>query len=333
MKGSPDTVALVGEQPIKAQEFQREYDRQLQYYSRIFGGKALTSKQIKTFGIQKNALQKLVNTKLMLLLADRLKIIPSEDEVKKTIKDLPYFKSGENFDIERYKQLLSQNRMTPTDFEQGVIVDLKLKRVGELITNSPLSQKYLAAITELRSRRLEAQLIKISKRDIADKKSKDSKQAVKLESKEAEKLSREVAQRIKKSLEKRQDKKVVKIVKKYSLQHNEKSTINRLDGNTKMIALNEPQVKELFSKATDKQQVALLDSPSSIIIVQYRKDNSPWPKPKPAPKKGEENKPAEESESELLQREVSSRFAQQINQELLKQIRDSVKVKVFGDLI
>jgi hypothetical protein len=324
MRGSPDTVAKVGDQAIKAQEFQREYDRQLQYYSRVFGGKALTSKQIETFGIQKNTLQKLINTKLMILMANRLNLLPSEDEVKATIKELPYFKSGDNFDIERYKQLLAQNRMTPSDFEQGVIVDLKLKKMGELISNSPLSNSYLDAISKMRSQRLAAQLIRIPKKDIHQQLASKNKEG-KVESAEVEALSNTIANKLKGLLASSKKSKIEKLVKKHTLIHDESSVINRLDGNTKMISLNNEQVKELFAKATDKNQVAVFDTPTAITVIKYNKDNSPKPKVK--------LKDGELSESDQLKRELSSRLTQQVNQELLKKLQESVKVQVYNDLI
>ncbi len=52
MRGTPDTIAKVGNYSIKAREFRLAYDRQIQQYQQMFGGKGLTSKQIETFNIK-----------------------------------------------------------------------------------------------------------------------------------------------------------------------------------------------------------------------------------------------------------------------------------------
>jgi peptidyl-prolyl cis-trans isomerase D len=120
MKGTPDTVINVGGKLVKAQEFKNEYDRQINFYRQITGGKNLTSQQIEQFGIKKNIIANLVNRKLMLHLSDRMNLHAAPEEITSRIKDLPYFKSGEQFDINRYKGLLAANGLNPAEFEEQI---------------------------------------------------------------------------------------------------------------------------------------------------------------------------------------------------------------------
>jgi peptidyl-prolyl cis-trans isomerase D len=84
------------------------------------GGNPLTNQQIQQFRIQESALQNLVQKKLALSLGDKLGTEPSIEEIKNEIKELPYFKTNGQFDVEKYKLLLRQNSLTPNDFEEAL---------------------------------------------------------------------------------------------------------------------------------------------------------------------------------------------------------------------
>lgn len=169
-KATSDTIARVGNYPIKSREFSQEYQRQLQFFSQYMnGGNPLTNQQIQQFRIQESALQNLVSKKLALTLGDKLGTEPGEDEIKNTIKDLPYFKTNGQFDIEKYKLLLAQNRFTPNDFEDEIKADIKLKKVQGLFEVSPLSKGYLTDLQKYRNQKASASFVKIERKDIIKK--------------------------------------------------------------------------------------------------------------------------------------------------------------------
>jgi len=169
-KSSSDTVAKVGPYPIKSREFSQEYERQLQFFSQYMnGGNALNNQQIAQFRIQESSLQNLVSKKLALILGDKVGTQPSDEEIKNTIKELPYFKTNEQFDIEKYKVLLAQNRFSPNDFEEEIRTDLKLKKVQSLFETPPLSKNYLADMQKYRAQKANAAALKIERKNIVQK--------------------------------------------------------------------------------------------------------------------------------------------------------------------
>lgn len=165
-RGTPDTIAKVGNIPIKVGEFQNEYNRQLQFYTQLFGGN-LTSKQIESFKIKDNIIQSLVNQKLILSFAERLDLKPSRLEIKREIKGLPYFKTNDQFDLEKYKLILARNGHTPSDFEEIIASDLKMKKAQQILTSFPVSKTYQNEIAEFKKERLSGSAVVINKNELS----------------------------------------------------------------------------------------------------------------------------------------------------------------------
>lgn len=168
LKGSPDTVAKVGDNPIKYREFQAEFDRQTQFYSQMFGGQPLTSAQIESFNIKESVINNLINRKLIMKLADNIGIIPSELQIKKEIKDMPYFKTNEQFDFERYKMILANARLTPEDFEKDISEQIKGQLVQTIMQGLPISQNLLDDISKFKKEVRKANLIQFRKNDLKE---------------------------------------------------------------------------------------------------------------------------------------------------------------------
>ncbi|GAB4015865.1 MAG: hypothetical protein Fur0010_15260 [Bdellovibrio sp.] len=166
MRGSPDTVAKVGPIPIKMGEYQREYERQLEFYRNIFGGQALTSQQIETFGIKNNALRNLAQQKLMLILAEDAQVPVPHDKIKEEIKKMPYFLTEGKFDINKYKAVLNANRISPADFENQLSDSVKADGVQSLFKTVPLSQNYLKDIESFKQEKIGAHLAQFPKESL-----------------------------------------------------------------------------------------------------------------------------------------------------------------------
>lgn len=161
MRGTPDTVARVGDYSVKIREYQQEYQRQIGFYKNIFGGKDLTSAQIEQFGLKKNTINNLVQRKLMLVLGDKLGVSPGPMQIKDEIKKLPYFLTNKQFDINKYKQLLAANGFTPTDFEQDTIQQVKGQKTQALFGEFPLSDKYLDEVIKFKSNKRNVSMVSI----------------------------------------------------------------------------------------------------------------------------------------------------------------------------
>jgi peptidyl-prolyl cis-trans isomerase D len=166
MRATPDSVATVGNKSIKIREYQNEYNRQLEFYQSFFGSGNLTAQQIREFGISDNAINSLINGKLMITFAERMGLNPSDYQVREEIKQIPVFLSNDRFDIERYRQLLAANGLTPTDFESDVREQIKAQNSQIFFQNFPVSQKYLEDVVRFRSQQLQATLIQINRESL-----------------------------------------------------------------------------------------------------------------------------------------------------------------------
>jgi peptidyl-prolyl cis-trans isomerase D len=164
---SPDTIGTVGDLPIKAQEYQQEYNRQIEFYKQMMGGE-ISAKQIEAMRIKESTLKNLVQRKLMLKFASDVGSYPSEEEVKAEIKGLSYFLTNGQFDITRYKGLLAANRLTPQEFEADVVNQLKMKNTQNLFSTFPLSKGYLNDLQKLRSEKMNAEIVQISKNGLTN---------------------------------------------------------------------------------------------------------------------------------------------------------------------
>ena len=164
--GSVSSAGSVGGMPIKIEEYQQEYNRQIEFYKQITGGE-VTAKQIESFKIKESTIKNIVQRKLMVKFAKDLGTFPADEEVKTEIKTLPYFQTNGQFDVTRYKGILAANRLTPLEFEQDVIDQIRMKKVQDLATSFPLSKGYLADLEKFRADKINTEIVQISKSSLA----------------------------------------------------------------------------------------------------------------------------------------------------------------------
>ena len=72
-----DTIAIVEGQPIRADEFRRMYQAQLQAYRQAYGGN-MSEQLLKQLGVDQQILQQLVDERASLAEAERLNISVSK---------------------------------------------------------------------------------------------------------------------------------------------------------------------------------------------------------------------------------------------------------------
>lgn len=159
--GSPNAIGKVGDLPIKPEEYEQEYNRQIAFYKQMMGD--ISAKQLESMKIKESTLRNIIQRKLMVKFAMDIGSQTAEEEVKAEIKTLPYFLSNGQFDINRYKGVLAANKLSPAEFETDVINQLKLKKAQELVQNFPLSRGYLNELQKIRDEKLSAEIISISK--------------------------------------------------------------------------------------------------------------------------------------------------------------------------
>ncbi len=170
MNGSSGSVAKVGGHQISGREYQMEYNRQLNFYKNaIFGGKDLSSQQIEQFNIKGAALKNLVQAKLQLIFAEKAGIEAAPAQIKKTIKDFEFFKTGGQFDLNKYKGLLAANGMSPQDFEDDITKQVLADNAKSFFSNFPISEGYIDDIRDLKAKRYNASIIEISTANVKKK--------------------------------------------------------------------------------------------------------------------------------------------------------------------
>ena len=163
-----DTIAKVGSEKVTFNEFENELKRQLAFYQQLTGGKELTKEMIKNFGVKRSVLGQIVNKKLLKILASELEVTTSETEVKNEIKKMPYFLTNGQFDVDKYKQLLTLNRIaSPAEFENTIKEDLTLQKVAKILQDTPLSPEFVKEIQELEKKSKVATLISVNQTEIA----------------------------------------------------------------------------------------------------------------------------------------------------------------------
>ena len=145
-----NSVGKVDGNPITIREYQNAYNQQIQNYTRMFG-KDLTAQQIRQFRIRENVLNQLITRKVMTNYALNNGLESAEDELKKSIKELPYFKTNDKFDVNKYKQLLRANNLTPSKFEETFLEDLAIQKVNEIMDSTTISKAYARDVIKFKN--------------------------------------------------------------------------------------------------------------------------------------------------------------------------------------
>lgn len=167
MGGTASTVATVDGTPISIKEYQTALTRQVEFFNQMMGGQGLTQKQLEEMGIKQSVLNGLIQQKLILNTADQLGFVVSLDEVKNEIKNMPYFKTNNQFDVNLYRNMLQGNGYNPQQFEELVGNDLKQKKVDNLFDNLIVSDNYLSDVSKFKNHQVTVQGVKISRQALA----------------------------------------------------------------------------------------------------------------------------------------------------------------------
>jgi peptidyl-prolyl cis-trans isomerase D len=165
--GTSTNVATVDGTPISIKEYQTALTRQVEFFNQMMGGQGMTQKQLEEMGIKTSVLNGLIQQKLILNTADQLGFVVSLDEVKSEIKNMPYFKTNNQFDVNLYRNMLQGNGYAPTQFEELVGNDLKQKKIDGLFDNMIISDNYLQDVAKFKNNQVMVQGVKISRQGLA----------------------------------------------------------------------------------------------------------------------------------------------------------------------
>jgi len=130
-----DSVATINDEPITIKEYQRAH-KMLVDQMRARFGKNLNDDILKALNVKQQALDSLVEERLVLLEAGKLGITISEEELQQSVLAIKAFQKEDKFNLEQYKKVLSLNSLTPEIFEKSQINTLRQQKLREMLFSS-----------------------------------------------------------------------------------------------------------------------------------------------------------------------------------------------------
>jgi len=127
-----NALATVNGNEIPYDEYQRTYDTAIDNLRVQFGG-SVPQGLLDSLGLKQQIINQLVQAEVLRQGGVEMGINASQMATQDQIKAMEVFQQNGQFDLNRYKQVLEQNRMTPISFEAGLQNDLLTKRVTEAI--------------------------------------------------------------------------------------------------------------------------------------------------------------------------------------------------------
>ena len=128
-------IAVVNGSYIGIREYQSMYNNLEEQMRRQFGNQ-FSSELVETLNLKGQALDQLINRRLILAEAEMLKFNVSQEELQNAIVSYPAFQTNGRFDPLRYQQALRYARLTPQEFEASQREDLLISKVEQFVTRS-----------------------------------------------------------------------------------------------------------------------------------------------------------------------------------------------------
>jgi peptidyl-prolyl cis-trans isomerase D len=125
-------VAVVNGAVISLDEYRDSYDQLLEQYRNQFGD-ALNQELLNTLNLKEQALNQLINRRLILQETSRLKLHATNEELARAIQKMGAFQNNGRFDPRLYQRVLALNRLTPELFEESLKQDLLLQKMQGIV--------------------------------------------------------------------------------------------------------------------------------------------------------------------------------------------------------
>jgi peptidyl-prolyl cis-trans isomerase D len=130
------SAATVDGETITIKDYANTYRRFIKSFSA--GGKnTLDRETIKTLGLGRQALDALINVRVVNLTAERLGLSVSPEEIRQGVESDPNLQDrGVFIGVERYKMLLTANGISVPEYEDGVRFGILSRKIRNLISDS-----------------------------------------------------------------------------------------------------------------------------------------------------------------------------------------------------
>ncbi|MGW8284853.1 MAG: SurA N-terminal domain-containing protein [Candidatus Deferrimicrobiaceae bacterium] len=130
-----DVAATVGEEKISMAELAEAQAGLEKTYRDVYGS-AFTPEMEKTLNLRKQALDSLVRRKLMLAEAAAMGLTATNEEVQREIAATPAFQVNGAFQEDRYRSILSYNRVSPAEYEASKKEEITIRKLEGLFSAS-----------------------------------------------------------------------------------------------------------------------------------------------------------------------------------------------------
>ncbi|MFO7912179.1 MAG: SurA N-terminal domain-containing protein [Desulfotignum sp.] len=130
-----NSVASVNDEPITVNEFQDAY-RNLVERMRAQFQDNLTDDLLKALNVKQQALNSLIEQKLVSAQAEKLNVMVSDQELEAVILAIDAFHKDGVFDMDQYKRVLALNSLSPEMFEQLQRDALKQQKIQDMVLGS-----------------------------------------------------------------------------------------------------------------------------------------------------------------------------------------------------
>jgi len=132
LNSNRDAVATVNGVEISLQDYDRAYERAVENYRQQFGGN-IPPGLLKGLNVKGQVVGRLIQGELLRQGAAEMGLTVSKEATQREITKNTDFQDNGQFNLSRYKEVLSQNRMTPTSFEGGVRNDMLTRMVVDAV--------------------------------------------------------------------------------------------------------------------------------------------------------------------------------------------------------
>jgi len=133
--GANKTVATVNGMEIKVNEFERAYGNIINFYRNQFRDQ-FSDEMAAKLGLKENALDALIQNRLVILEAEKMNLIVSDKELAESIYKQPEFQKDNKFSKSLYQNYLRYGRISARDFEDGQRKNLLREKLEGIIKAS-----------------------------------------------------------------------------------------------------------------------------------------------------------------------------------------------------
>ena len=132
-----NVAATVGGETITTNELSETVANLEKSYREVYGA-AFTPEMAKALKLKKQAMDSLVQRKILRAEAAKMGLSATDEEVQREIAGVPAFQQNGQFRDDLYRSVLSYNRITPAEFEATKRIEITVRKLKELVAAGAL---------------------------------------------------------------------------------------------------------------------------------------------------------------------------------------------------